>query len=144
MAARAAITDDEKRAAVARLKAGETQAKVGADLGVSGNAVGQWLKRFGDSVEAKPAKSTRTKAEKAARAKPKRRAAKKREPKVEPPAEVELDVFAVCEAWSLPYPLALIVHGARQLCDADDFDVLARVEEAVAAHRRGMEARSAA
>ena len=45
----------------------------------------------------------------------KRRAAKKREPKVEPPANDELDVYAVCDAWSLPFPLAQIVHGVRLL-----------------------------
>jgi hypothetical protein len=58
------MTDDDKRAAVARVKAGETRGAVALDLGVSGVSVGQWVKRFGDSVEAKPAKSKRSKAEK--------------------------------------------------------------------------------
>lgn len=139
MAARVEMTDDDKRAAVARVKAGETRGAVALDLGVSGVSVGQWVKRFGDSVEAKPAKSKRSKAEKPT----KRRAAKKREPKVEPPADDELDVYAVCDAWSLPFPLAQIVHGVRLLVDVDDFDALTSVEAALAKHREQMEARAA-
>ena len=135
MGAPSKYDEETRRKTIARVIAGETYSEVGRDLGVSGNAVKLWRSKLGDEpgTESKP---KRSKAEKPA----KRKAAKKRAPKVVEPESVDLDVYAVCDAWSLPYPLAILVHGARKLIEADDFDVLAQVEEAVAKHREQMEA----
>jgi transposase-like protein len=144
-------TKAKQTEALRRIDAGEaTIADIALEYGVSKNAVYMWRSTAKKAPAEAPKKAKPEPAPKATRkpkAKKKTKARKKRavpEPKPELGYEVQgLDIFTVCDAWELPYSLAVIVHGVQTLAEGDDFDALETIEAAVANRRVAMEGRAA-
>ena len=145
MGARSNMTDDEKRDVVARVFGGEKSGAVAKELKISTNTLAQWRKRFASTISKPSAKNSKadpkpkveTSSKKTSKRKPSRKS------KAAPASVTLLSAHHVNDEWCLPHPLGELVVCAEILRDADDFDVLERLEKAVAVQRELMARRAA-
>ncbi len=123
-------SDDEKRAALARVDEGETYEAVGRSMGISGAAVRMWRKSMYAAPKAKTPKATKKKAS------PKPDDQDEHdEDEVEGKSDA-LDGYAVADAWGAPLTLGQALIAIHYLCvEGHDDDTLETLEAAVARYR---------